>query len=45
MLWISAATAVLIVLLFKTLLQVKISSGAWYDLLPDSWATFMIINF
>lgn len=45
MLWISAATALLIVVLFKTLLQVKISSGAWYDLLPDSWATFMIINF
>jgi hypothetical protein len=45
MLWISAATGLLIVLVFKTLLQVKITSGAWYDLLPDSWATFMIINF
>lgn len=45
MLWISAATALSIVVLFKTLLQVKISSGAWYHLLPDSWATFMIINF
>ncbi len=45
MLWVSLATGLLIVLVFKTLLQVKISSGAWYDLLPDSWATFMIINF
>ncbi len=45
MFWISAATGLLIVLVFKTLLQVKITSGAWYELLPDGWATFMIINF
>jgi hypothetical protein len=45
MFWISAATGLLIVLVFKTLLQVRITSGAWYDLLPDSWASFMIINF
>jgi hypothetical protein len=43
--WVSVATALTIVLLFKTLLQVKISAGAWYDLLPDSWATFMIVYF
>ncbi|HCH33009.1 MAG TPA: hypothetical protein DE045_08705 [Oceanospirillaceae bacterium] len=45
MLWVSVATGLLIVLVFKTLLQVKVNSGAWYDLLPDAWATFMIINF
>ena len=35
--------ALFTVLLFKSLLSVKIPAGVWYDHLPDAWASFMII--
>ena len=37
--------AVVIVLLFKTLLQVKLPAGQVYEALPDGLRQFMIINF
>ena len=45
MFWVSLATGFGIVVVFKSLLQVKISSGAIYDYLPDSWGTFFMIYF
>ena len=35
--------ALFTVLLFKSLLSVKIPAGIWYDWLLDAWANFMII--
>ena len=45
MFWVSLATGFGIVIVFKSLLQVKIASGAIYDYLPDGWATFFMIYF
>ena len=45
MFWVSLATGFGIVVVFKSLLQVKISSGAIYDYLPDGLATFFMIYF
>ena len=45
MFWVSLATGFGIVIVFKSLLQVKIASGAIYDFLPDGWATFFMIYF
>ena len=45
MFWVSLATGFGIVVVFKSLLQVKIASGAIYDYLPDGWATFFMIYF
>lgn len=44
-LWISAATGLGIVLLFKTFLQVKIPGGMVYEYLPDALRNFMIVYF
>jgi hypothetical protein len=41
----AAALGLGIVVLFKTLLQVKIPGGAVYDLLPDAARNLMITNF
>jgi len=45
MFWVILATGFGIVVVFKSLLQVKISSGAIYDYLPDGWGTFFMIYF
>jgi hypothetical protein len=45
MLLISLATGFGIVVAFKSLLKVKISSGAIYEYLPDGWSTFFMIYF
>ena len=45
MFWVSLATGFGIVIVFKSLLQVKIASGAIYDFLPDGLATFFMIYF
>jgi hypothetical protein len=45
MFWVSLATGFGIVVLFKSLLKVRITSGAIYDYLPDGWATFFMIYF
>ena len=45
MFWVSLVTGFGIVVVFKSLLQVKISSGAIYDYLPDGLATFFMIYF
>ncbi len=45
MLIAAALTGVFIVLIFKTLLQVKIPGGAVYEALPDALRNFMIVNF
>ena len=45
MFWVSLATGFGIVVVFKSLLQVKVASGAIYDYLPDGWATFFMIYF
>jgi len=42
---ISLATGFGIVVAFKSLLKVKISSGAIYEYLPDGWSTFFMIYF
>ncbi len=42
---IAAIVAFLIVLIFKTLLAVKIPGGAIYEFLPTALRSFMIINF
>ena len=45
MLLISLVTAFGIVVVFKSLLKVKISSGAIYEYLPDGWSTFFMVYF
>lgn len=45
MLGAAAATGFGIVLVFKTLLSVKIPGGAVYEYLPDGFRNFMILNF
>jgi hypothetical protein len=45
MLSYSVLTALSIVLVFKTFLEVKIPGGAIYEYLPDTLRTFMILNF
>ena len=42
---IAVATAFGIVVVFKTLLQVKIPGGQIYEYLPDAMRHFMILNF
>ena len=42
---LAAATGLAIVLIFKTMLSVKIPGGAVYEYLPDAWRTFAIVNF
>lgn len=41
----AAGTGFAIVLIFKTLLSVKIPGGALYEYLPDAVRSFMILNF
>ncbi|PLS22905.1 tripartite tricarboxylate transporter TctB family protein [Neptunicoccus cionae] len=41
----AAASGVAIVVIFKTLLGVKIPGGALYEYLPDGLRNFMILNF
>ena len=45
MFWVSLATGFGIVVVFKSLLKVKIAIGAIYDYLPDGLATFFMIYF
>lgn len=45
MLWISAVFAVFVVVLFKTMLQVKIPGGLIYEYLPAGLRSFFILNF
>lgn len=45
MLWISALFALLVVVLFKTMLQVKIPGGLIYEYLPGGLRSFFILNF
>ena len=44
LLWISVGFAALVVILFKTLLQVKIPGGALYEYLPGALRSFFILN-
>ncbi len=44
-LWISGALGVAIVLLFKTMLSVRIPGGAIYEWLPGAARSFFILNF
>lgn len=41
----AAATSLVIVLLFKTFLQVKLPGGQAYEVLPDGLRQFMLTNF
>jgi len=41
----AAFAAVLVVLVFKTMLSVKIPGGAIYEYLPAALRSFMIVNF
>lgn len=43
MLGSAVGVALFTVVLFKSLLSVKIPAGAWYGLLPDAWASFMMV--
>ena len=45
MLWSAAAFAVIVVLVFKTFLQVKVPGGALYELLPTAARSFMLTYF
>lgn len=45
MICISLLTAFSVVVIFKSLLQVKMASGEIYDYLPNSLATFFIVYF
>ena len=45
LLWISAGFAVAVVVLFKSLLQVKIPGGTIYEYLPGALRSFFILNF
>jgi len=45
MIWASIGFAVAVVILFKTLLQVKIPGGTVYEYLPDAVRSFFILNF
>ena len=45
MLGISVGFAVVVVVLFKSFLQVKIPGGAIYEYLPDAMRSFFILNF
>ncbi|MDP2494599.1 tripartite tricarboxylate transporter TctB family protein [Shimia thalassica] len=45
MLWISAAFGAAVVILFKSLLDVKIPGGMVYEYLPGSLRSFFILNF
>lgn len=45
MLFMAFAAGVTIVLIFKSMLGVKIPSPPWYDLLPQPWRSFFILNF
>ncbi len=42
---IAALTGIIVVLLFKTFLQVKVPGGQIYEYLPDGWRSFMLIYF
>jgi len=44
-LWAAAGFGVGVVVLFKTLLSVRIPGGAVYDLLPGAWRAFMVTHF
>lgn len=44
-LWAAAGTGLAIVVVFKTLLSVKIPGGAVYEYLPDGLRNFLILNF
>lgn len=44
-LWAAAGTGFLIVLVFKTFLEVKIPGAAVYEYLPAALRNFMILNF
>lgn len=45
MLWISVVFGMSVVLLFKTVLEVKIPGGALYEYLPGALRSFFILNF
>lgn len=45
LLLIAAAIGLLIVVVFKSLLAVKIPGGAIYEYLPDTLRSFMLVNF
>lgn len=45
MLWISVIFAVVVVVLFKSVLQVKIPGGLIYEYLPGALRSFFILNF
>lgn len=45
MIGFAALSGAVVVLIFKTLLSVKIPAGALYDYLPDSIRLFAIVNF
>ena len=45
MLWVSAIFAVVVVVVFKGLLNVKIPGGAIYEYLPGALRSFFILNF
>lgn len=38
------AVAVLTVVVFKGALSVKVPAAGWYEVLPEPWATFFIVN-
>ena len=42
---LSALIGLVIVVLFKSFLSVKIPGAAWYESLPDSIRSFMLLNF
>ncbi len=44
-LWSSVAFGFLVVVVFKSLLQVKIPGGALYEILPGALRNFFILNF
>ncbi|MCP4790376.1 MAG: tripartite tricarboxylate transporter TctB family protein [Gammaproteobacteria bacterium] len=40
---IAVLVALVVVVLFKSILQVKIGPGMWYEMLPSDWANFFIV--
>ena len=45
MMWSAGVFAVLVVLIFKSFLQVKIPGAAIYEYLPGALRSFFILNF
>lgn len=45
MLWAATGSGLMVVLIFKTFLEVKIPGGAIYEYLPGALRLFMILNF